>query len=105
MKSCWTIAALFIALPQPLIVLSASGEIEALQNAGPAALLQHLLHRHRGDAPQDKEPGDVLFVSSVSGRTIEVVNLAYDMVQAGVNVIALTSMEYARAVEPVHEKQ
>ena len=49
------------------------------------------------------QPGDVLFVSSVSGRTIEVVNLAYDMVQAGVNVIALTSMEYARAVEPVHE--
>ena len=48
------------------------------------------------------EAGDVLFVSSVSGRTIEVVNLAYDMVQAGVKVIALTSMEYASAVDPVH---
>lgn len=55
--------------------------------------------------PEETKPeaGDVLFVSSVSGRTIEVVNLAYDMVQAGVKVIALTSMEYASAVNPVHE--
>ncbi len=49
------------------------------------------------------EPGDVMFVSSVSGRTLDVVNLAYDKVQKGVQVIALTSMEYAKAVEPVHE--
>lgn len=48
------------------------------------------------------KPGDVLFVSSVSGRTLKVVNLAYDSVQAGVKVIAFTSMEYARAVDPVH---
>ncbi len=47
--------------------------------------------------------GDVLVVSSVSGRTLKVVNLAYDMVQRGVKVIAFTSMEYAVQVEPVHE--
>ena len=47
-------------------------------------------------------PGDVLFISSVSGRSLDVVNLAYDSIQAGVNVISFTSMEYAQAVEPVH---
>ncbi len=46
--------------------------------------------------------GDVLFVSSVSGRTESVVNLAYDSVEKGITVIAFTSMEYARAVDPVH---
>ncbi len=46
--------------------------------------------------------GDVLFVSSVSGRTLDVVNLAYDSVEKGVKVIAFTSMEYARNVDPVH---
>ncbi len=47
--------------------------------------------------------GDVLVVSSVSGRTLSVVNLAYDAVQKGVKVVAFTSMEYAVAVDPVHE--
>lgn len=46
--------------------------------------------------------GDVLFVSSVSGRTESVVNLAFDSVEKGITVIAFTSMEYARAVDPVH---
>ena len=46
--------------------------------------------------------GDLLFVSSVSGRTLPVVNLAYESMEKGVNVIAFTSMEYARAVDPVH---
>lgn len=46
--------------------------------------------------------GDVLFVSSVSGRTEKVVNLAYDSVEKGVKVIAFTSMEYAKNVDPVH---
>ncbi|MBP5665613.1 MAG: SIS domain-containing protein, partial [Clostridia bacterium] len=40
-------------------------------------------------------PGDVLFVSSVSGRTLKVVDLAYEAVQLGIKVIAFTSMEYA----------
>ena len=47
-------------------------------------------------------PGDVLFVSSVSGRTAHVVDLAYEAVQMGINVIAFTSMEYAVQVDPVH---
>ncbi|MBE6929365.1 MAG: SIS domain-containing protein [Ruminococcaceae bacterium] len=47
--------------------------------------------------------GDVLVVSSVSGRTKAVVDLTWEMVQRGVNVIAFTSMEYAVAVDPVHE--
>ena len=47
-------------------------------------------------------PGDVLFLSSVSGRTKKVVDLAYEAVQLGVKVIAFTSMEYAVQVDPVH---
>lgn len=47
--------------------------------------------------------GDVLIVSSVSGRTKKVVDFAWDAMQKGVNVIAFISMEYASQVEPVHE--
>ena len=47
-------------------------------------------------------PGDVLFVSSVSGRTLKVVDLAYEAKKMGVKVTALSSMEYATQVEPVH---
>ena len=47
--------------------------------------------------------GDVLFVSSVSGRTKSVVDLAWDCMQKGITVIALTSMTYATQVDPVHE--
>jgi len=47
-------------------------------------------------------PGDVLVVSSVSGRTASVVDLAYEVVQMGIKVIAFTSMEYAVSVDPVH---
>lgn len=49
------------------------------------------------------QAGDVLFVSSVSGRTKSVVDLTWDSVQKGVRVIALTSMTYATQVDPVHE--
>ena len=48
------------------------------------------------------KPGDVLFLSSVSGRTQKVVDLAYEAVQMGIQVIAFTSMAYAVQVEPVH---
>ena len=48
------------------------------------------------------QPGDILVVSSVSGRTAAVVDLAWEAVQMGVKVIAFTSMEYARQVDPVH---
>jgi uncharacterized phosphosugar-binding protein len=47
-------------------------------------------------------PGDVLFLSSVSGRTSSVVDLAYEAVKLGIKVIAFTSMEYAVKVDPVH---
>lgn len=47
-------------------------------------------------------PGDVLVVGSVSGRTKSVVDLAYEAKKMGVKVIAMSSMEYAVAVDPVH---
>ncbi|MDR2658319.1 MAG: sugar isomerase domain-containing protein [Oscillospiraceae bacterium] len=47
-------------------------------------------------------PGDVIVLSSVSGRTPKVVDLAWEAKKFGMKVIAFTSMEYARAVEPVH---
>ncbi len=47
-------------------------------------------------------PGDVLFVSSVSGRIRDVVELAYEAQKFGVHVIALVSMSYATAVDAVH---
>ena len=46
--------------------------------------------------------GDVLIVSSVSGRTASVVDLAWEAMERGVTVIAFTSMEYARQVDPIH---
>ncbi len=67
---------------------------------------------YRGGGPifyrlYDKEKtelkaGDLIFVSSVSGRTKRVVDLAYESIEKGVSVIALTSMSYAEAVDPVH---
>ena len=50
----------------------------------------------------DMRPGDVLMVSSVSGRTKPVVDLAYEAKKMGIKVIAFTSMEYTMAVDPVH---
>ena len=47
-------------------------------------------------------PGDVLFVGSVSGRTKSVVDLAWEAKKMGVKVIAMSSMTYAKSVEPVH---
>lgn len=48
------------------------------------------------------KPGDILVLSSVSGRTPKVVDLAYEAKKFGLKVFVFTSMEYARAVEPVH---
>lgn len=50
----------------------------------------------------DMRPGDVLMVSSVSGRTRPVVDLAFEAKKMGIQVIAFTSMEYTTSVEPVH---
>lgn len=59
--------------------------------------------RFNRDEHWDKiKAGDVLVVSSVSGRTAHVVDMAYDAVERGIHVIAFTSMEYAVQVDPVH---
>ncbi|MBR2263382.1 MAG: sugar isomerase domain-containing protein [Firmicutes bacterium] len=50
----------------------------------------------------DMRPGDLLMVSSVSGRTVSTVDLAYEAKKFGIQVIAFMSMEYAAAVAPVH---
>lgn len=46
--------------------------------------------------------GDLLMLSSVSGRTVSVVDLAYEAKKMGIKVIAFTSMEYTKTVDPVH---
>ena len=97
-----------------------AGEIvaNAVEN-GHKVYLGHIVHGiemdliYRGGGPifyKEYKPsevelkeGDVLVVSSVSGRTKSVVDLTYDAVGKGINVIAFTSMEYATEVDPVHE--
>ena len=97
-----------------------AGELvaNAVENGG-KIYLGHIVHGiemdliYRGGGPifykeykpgeTELKAGDVLFVSSVSGRTKSVVDLAWDCMQKGITVIALTSMVYASKVEPVHE--
>ena len=97
-----------------------AGELvaNAVEN-GHKIYLGHIVHGiemdliYRGGGPifykeykQDEtelKAGDVLFVSSVSGRPKSVVDLAWDCMQKGITVIALTSMVYASKVDPVHE--
>ena len=62
-----------------------------------------MFYQHYKEGETELKAGDVLFVSSVSGRTKKVVDLTYDCVQKGIKVIALTSMSYATQVDPVHE--
>ena len=97
-----------------------AGELvaDAVEN-GHKIYLGHIVHGiemdliYRGGGPifykeykpgeTELKAGDVLFVSSVSGRTKSVVDLAWDCMQKGIIVIALTSMVYASQVDPVHE--
>lgn len=97
-----------------------AGELvaNAVENGG-RIYLGHIVHGiemdliYRGGGPifykeykpgeTELKEGDVLFVSSVSGRTKSVVDLAWDCMQKGITVIALTSMVYASKVDPVHE--
>jgi len=51
---------------------------------------------------ESMKAGDVLVVSSVSGRTQHVVDMAWEAMERGITVIAFTSMEYATQVDPVH---
>lgn len=69
------------------------------RGGGPIFYKKYTEEEHRDQL----KAGDVLVVSSVSGRTKTVVDLTYEMVQRGVNVIAFTSMAYAVQVDPVHE--
>ena len=62
-----------------------------------------MFYRLYKEGETELKEGDVLFVSSVSGRTKSVVDLAYDCVQKGIIVIALMSMSYATQVDAVHE--
>lgn len=62
-----------------------------------------LFYKQYTNDPEVLNPGDLLVVSSVSGRTKPVVELAYNSVEKGIKVIAFTSMEYAVQVDPVHE--
>ena len=57
---------------------------------------------NKDEHKEQLKAGDILVVSSVSGRTAHVVDLAWEAMEKGVNVIAFTSMEYARQVDPVH---
>jgi uncharacterized phosphosugar-binding protein len=49
------------------------------------------------------QPGDVCIVSSVSGRTKHVVDMAWNAIEKGITIVAFTSMEYASKVDPIHE--
>ena len=60
-------------------------------------------HYNHDEHFETLKSGDILIVSSVSGRTKSVVDLAWDAIQKGAKVIAFTSMEYAVQVDPVHE--
>ncbi len=57
---------------------------------------------HRDTDFEKLSAGDVFVVSSVSGRTKHVVEAAWNAIEKGVKVIAFTSMEYAKSVDPVH---
>lgn len=62
-----------------------------------------IFYKEYKEGETELKAGDVLFVSSVSGRSKATVDLAWSAMEKGVNVIALTSMSYATQVDPVHE--
>ena len=47
-------------------------------------------------------PGDVMILGSVSGRTLSVVDLAYEAKKWGLKTIVITSMSYATSVDSPH---
>lgn len=47
-------------------------------------------------------PGDVIIIGSVSGKTVNVVDLAIEAKAFGLTVIAVTSLRYSGAVQSVH---
>lgn len=69
------------------------------RGGGPMYYVAYKDEEHRAQL----KPGDILVLSSVSGRTKHVVDLAYEAMERGITVIAFTSMSYATQVDPVHE--
>lgn len=47
-------------------------------------------------------PGDVIFIGSVSGKTVDVVDLAIEAKAFGLTVIAVTSLDYSGSVCSLH---
>jgi len=62
-----------------------------------------IFYKKYEEGKTELKEGDVLIVSSVSGRTKSVNDLTYKSIEAGVKVITFISMEYAQAVDAVHE--
>ncbi len=76
----------------------------------PVAKLSTLLERSEGifDTYLSMEftsPGDTLIIVSVSGRNAAVVDMALKGKELGMNVIALTSIEFSESVTSRHSKQ
>ena len=69
------------------------------RGGGPMYYVSYKDEEHR----EKLKPGDILVLSSVSGRTKHVVDLAYEAMERGITVIAFISMSYATQVDPVHE--
>jgi uncharacterized phosphosugar-binding protein len=47
-------------------------------------------------------PGDVMVIGSVSGKTLNVIDLAVECKKMGVKVIGITSIEYSKTLESGH---
>ena len=47
-------------------------------------------------------PGDVMVIGSVSGKTLNVIDLAVECKKLGVGVIGITSIEYSKTLESGH---
>ena len=47
-------------------------------------------------------PGDIMIIGSVSGKTLNVIDLAVECKKLGVKVIGLTSVAYSKTLESMH---
>ncbi|MBE3582489.1 MAG: sugar isomerase domain-containing protein [Limnochordaceae bacterium] len=64
--------------------------------------LVHVLDKEAALSPVIVRRGDWVIVASVSGRGVDVVETALGLKRRGVRVIALTSLEQSRTVQPAH---
>lgn len=49
--------------------------------------------------------GDILFIGSVSGKTVNVIDLAIEAKKRGIFVIAMTSMDYSSRLQSMHSSK